>query len=130
MLKSLIVLFFSTLCLNFDALFQASGSGPIWVAVFSSSTYLAASLVVRGPVALNVLLFYTGTMDLRDVSETLSSDMKKVDALASVPYAGDLRESISKNHIKLRCNILKGKTSCRCFYFFDSIILKYQIYVM
>ena len=86
--------------MNFDALFQASGSGPIWVAVISSSTYLAASLVVRGPVALNVLLFYTGTMDLRDVSETLSSDMKKVDALASVPYAGDLRESISKNHKK------------------------------
>ena len=36
------------------------------MAVFSSSTYLAASPVLRGPVALNVLLFYTGTMDLGD----------------------------------------------------------------
>ena len=53
----------------------------------------------------NVLLFYTGTKDLRDVSETLSSYMKKVDALASVPYDGDLRESIFKNHKKFGCMI-------------------------
>ena len=78
---------------------QCSADGPPWALVSSASTKLTAGLIIRGPMALNAVHMTEGV--LRERAEVLMANMKRCDTLATIGYAGDLRDSMVAMDIML-----------------------------
>lgn len=73
--------------------------GPLWVLCCGAEPVLSAALLMRGPMAMNVLFMSSRGGDLKEHAERAVQTMHQSDSLASIPFAGQLRTSVTGLHI-------------------------------
>lgn len=65
--------------------------------LLSSGDSLAANLVARGPMALNVLQLVPHICDLKEFADVMSAKIKSCDSLLPPAWEGGLRDSLIGN---------------------------------